>query len=92
VAYTLGIAPYDGTRVHGARLAAEAVTDAVARLSGTPLVERRAVPSIDPRRADVIVAGAVLVEEILAWSGAGELWASDRGVRWGLAKRLAGVD
>ncbi len=73
VAYTLGIAPYDGARVHGAKLAAVTVTDAVARLSGTPLVERRAIPSIDPRRADVIVAGAVLVEELLAWSGAGEL-------------------
>ncbi len=89
VAYALGVAPYDGARVHGARLPAAAVTDAVARLTQMSLAERRLVPAIDPRRADVVVAGGVLVEEVLAWSRASDLWASDRGVRWGLAKRLA---
>jgi exopolyphosphatase / guanosine-5'-triphosphate,3'-diphosphate pyrophosphatase len=88
-AYMLGVAPYDGARVHGARLSAASLTDAVGRLARKPLAERRGVPAIDPRRADVIVAGGILVEEILAWAGADELWVSDRGVRWGLAKRLA---
>jgi exopolyphosphatase/guanosine-5'-triphosphate,3'-diphosphate pyrophosphatase len=44
----------------------------------------------------VIVAGAVLVGEIVAWArgegsvrGEVALVASDRGVRWGLAQRLA---
>ena len=39
----------------------------------------------------MIVAGAVITEEILAWSRPftqGDLLVSDRGVRWGLAARL----
>ena len=88
-AYALGVAPYDAGRVHGARLGAAAVARATAELARITLAERRALPAIDPRRADVIVAGAVIVEEVLTWAGAGELIVSDRGVRWGLAKRLA---
>lgn len=88
-AYALGVALYDAMCVHGARLDAAMVTRTAAELSRMTLAERRAVPAIDPRRADVIVAGALIVEELLAWAGADGLVVSDRGVRWGLAKRLA---
>ena len=90
-AHVLGVAPYDAARVHGARLDARAITAASAELARMPLAARKALPAIDPRRADVIVAGALIVEEILAWAGADELVVSDRGVRWGLAKRLAAL-
>jgi len=88
-AYALEVAPYDAARVHGARLDAATLAHATARLAGIPLVERRAIPTLDPRRADIIVAGGLIVEEIMAWARADELLVSDRGVRWGLAKRLA---
>lgn len=88
-AYSLGIAPYDANRVHGARLGAAAVAAARAELARLPLAERRRIPGLDPGRADVIVAGALIVEEILTWAGANELFVSDRGVRWGLARQLA---
>ena len=88
-AHALGVAPYDATRVHGARLDAATVARVSADLARASLAERRALPAIDPKRADVIVAGATIVEEVLAWSGAAALIVSDRGVRWGLAKRLA---
>jgi exopolyphosphatase/guanosine-5'-triphosphate,3'-diphosphate pyrophosphatase len=90
-AHALGVAPYDPARVHGARLSAAAVRDVTASLARIPLAERRALPAIDPGRADVIVAGGLIVGELLAWAGANELVTSDRGVRWGLAKRLAAV-
>jgi exopolyphosphatase/guanosine-5'-triphosphate,3'-diphosphate pyrophosphatase len=88
-AHALGVAPYDATRVHGARIDAAAVARTTAELARLTLAERRALPAVDPKRADVIVAGAAIVEEVLAWAAARELVVSDRGVRWGLAKRLA---
>jgi exopolyphosphatase/guanosine-5'-triphosphate,3'-diphosphate pyrophosphatase len=88
-AYALGVVPYDAGRVHGARLTAAAISASRAALARMPLAERRAVPAIEPKRADVIVAGALIVEEVLAWAGAAELVVSDRGVRWGLARQLA---
>jgi exopolyphosphatase/guanosine-5'-triphosphate,3'-diphosphate pyrophosphatase len=39
---------------------------------------------MEPKRADVIVAGAVLVVEAMRLGGFAALTVSDRGVRWGL--------
>ena len=49
------------------------------------------MPGLDPRRADVILAGAVILERIARRAGAGEVIVSDRGIRWGLLHELAGT-
>jgi exopolyphosphatase/guanosine-5'-triphosphate,3'-diphosphate pyrophosphatase len=94
-----GVVPYDVRRIHGATLHVTDLEDIVRRLASLTLAERKALPALDPGRADVILAGAVLLHEVALWAGAqrgspGEptpqtsLIASDRGVRWGLARRL----
>jgi exopolyphosphatase/guanosine-5'-triphosphate,3'-diphosphate pyrophosphatase len=83
------IEPYDSTRIHGARLALDAIRDVAARLGALSLAERKRLPGLEPRRADVIVAGALLVERLVTWAGASSIVVSDRGVRWGLAEELA---
>jgi exopolyphosphatase/guanosine-5'-triphosphate,3'-diphosphate pyrophosphatase len=91
------IAPYDGARVHGARLDAAELARTRELLAALPLAERRQVRGLEPARADVIVAGAVVLEEVLGWafpgpaSAGARFFVSDRGVRWGLAARLAGA-
>jgi exopolyphosphatase/guanosine-5'-triphosphate,3'-diphosphate pyrophosphatase len=90
-AFALGVAPYDPSRIHGARISAETIARSVHDLAALTVAQRRALPTIDPKRADVIVAGAVITDEILTWSRPftrGDLLVSDRGVRWGLAARL----
>jgi len=92
-AYVLGVTPYDPARVHGARISAEAIARSARDLAAMSVAERRAIPTIEPKRADVIVAGAVVTDEILTWARPftrGDLIISDRGVRWGLAARLLG--
>jgi exopolyphosphatase/guanosine-5'-triphosphate,3'-diphosphate pyrophosphatase len=42
------------------------------------------MPGLDPRRADVILAGAVILREIAKRSGTHHVIVSDRGIRWGL--------
>jgi exopolyphosphatase/guanosine-5'-triphosphate,3'-diphosphate pyrophosphatase len=60
-----------GTFVSLAALAGEltpaSVAAQVARLASLPLAERRLVPGLEPERAPVIVAGAVIVRELLEW-------------------------
>lgn len=90
-AFALGVAPYDPARIHGARISAETIARSAHDLAALSLAQRRALPTIEPKRADVIVAGAVITDEILAWSRPftrGDLLVSDRGVRWGLAAQL----
>jgi exopolyphosphatase/guanosine-5'-triphosphate,3'-diphosphate pyrophosphatase len=90
-AYLRSVAPYDAARIHGAPIGANELSAALGRLAALPVSERKKIPEIDPARADVIVAGAVIVDEVLRWVApeAGGLITSDRGVRWGLAERLA---
>ena len=42
------------------------------------------MPGLDPRRADVILAGACILREISERSGTQQVIVSDRGIRWGL--------
>ena len=81
--------PYDRARIHGARLSIGIVRELASRLAGLSLLDRKKLRGLDPRRADVIVTGALLVERVLTWSQKTELVVSDRGVRWGLAEELA---
>lgn len=75
---------WDPTRVHGAPLSlveTEALAD---RLAGLTVKERAALEGMEPKRADVILAGALVVAEAMRATGFDRLTVSDRGVRWGL--------
>jgi len=80
--------PYRPGALHGTILASNTVTELVARLASLPVEARRAVPGLAPKRADVIVAGAIIVEQVCAHGRAERLLVSERGVRWGLAAEL----
>jgi exopolyphosphatase/guanosine-5'-triphosphate,3'-diphosphate pyrophosphatase len=43
---------------------------------------------LDPRRADVILAGALILDRVAAATGVDEVRVSDRGIRWGLLHEL----
>ncbi len=85
-AIALELETYDGARVHGLRLSRDAVAGVARRLETMTHTERCALAGLEPKRADVIVVGARIVERVIAWAGASELVVSDRGVRWGLAR------
>ncbi len=61
-------------------LTADALAEHVDRLACLPLAERRMLPSLDPERAPVIVAGAVIARETLAFFDLGELVVSERDI------------
>jgi len=88
-AIALGLADYDGARVHGHVLTKATLDREVSRLGALPLAERRRIPGLQPKRADVIYAGGVILSRVLARAGATECVVSDRGVRWGLLYEAA---
>lgn len=79
----LALDPYDAARVHGFALSLEELDALGRRLASMPLQERRTLPGLHPKRADVIVAGALLAAECVRALGAGRVTIGDRGVRWG---------
>ena len=56
---------YDRERVHGYSVSRQAVREQLARLAALPLAARRQVPALEPERAPVIVAGAIVCSELL---------------------------
>jgi len=91
VALDLGLAEYDPERVHGHRLTLDGVQQQLSRLASMPLAERREVPALDPDRAPVIVAGAVILHEVLAHFGLEEIEASERDILHGAALEAAAL-
>jgi len=83
-AIELRMSPYDMSRVHGFRLPRARLVEQVTRLAARTAAERREVEGLAEERAPVIVAGGVVLEEVLARAGAGTLVVSDRGVRHGV--------
>jgi exopolyphosphatase/guanosine-5'-triphosphate,3'-diphosphate pyrophosphatase len=88
-ALELGLVEYDPERIHGHRLSREAVQAQLQRLASLPLEERRRVPGLEPERAPVIVAGAVILREILDRYGLAELEVSEHDLLHGIALEAA---
>jgi exopolyphosphatase/guanosine-5'-triphosphate,3'-diphosphate pyrophosphatase len=65
------------------------VEEQLDRLAALPLTERRRVPKLDPDRAPVIVAGAVIVREVLRRFGLDRLEFSERDLLDGIALEVA---
>ncbi|WP_429886035.1 HD domain-containing protein [Geoalkalibacter halelectricus] len=63
------------------------VVHLLAMLARKPLRERRAVSGLAPERADIIVAGMTVVDEIMRRFGANILKVNERGIRHGLILR-----
>jgi exopolyphosphatase / guanosine-5'-triphosphate,3'-diphosphate pyrophosphatase len=79
------VEPYDPARVEGYTVSAERLAGLRDRLGALPLGERRQVPGLHPDRAPTIVAGTILLAEVLEVFGLGSFEASERDILWGVA-------
>jgi exopolyphosphatase/guanosine-5'-triphosphate,3'-diphosphate pyrophosphatase len=87
-AVSLELVPYDGVRVHGHTMSRADLRGVVHRLAALDVSSRRVVKGMEPKRADVIVAGGLIALALLDHWDAEAVVISDRGVRWGLAEQL----
>jgi exopolyphosphatase/guanosine-5'-triphosphate,3'-diphosphate pyrophosphatase len=90
-ALDLGLDEPEGIGTHGHRLTLDAVRTQREWLAGLPLAERRRLPGLHPDRAPVIVAGAVLVEQVLDRYELDALEVSERDILHGAALEAASL-
>lgn len=64
-AHALELPAYDHDRIHGVELPLERVQEACLSLVRMPVADRRALPFMHPGRADVIGAGALILDRLL---------------------------
>jgi exopolyphosphatase/guanosine-5'-triphosphate,3'-diphosphate pyrophosphatase len=79
-----GLTEWQRDAIHGARLSRGVFRRWVDRLLDSTPAERRAWAAVAPQRADYLLAGSCLLEEICTAAHRDSLLVSDGGVRYGL--------
>ena len=91
-AIKLKLGRYDPHLIHGLTLPAPELDRLIEMILKKRIGERKRITGLQPQRADIILAGALIVREILAKSGKSDIIISDRGLRHGiLLDRLPGM-
>ncbi len=78
------LAVYDPERVHGYCLSAGSVDRILNMLKDMDIKERRKVPGLQPERADIIVAGVVILKTVLSGLGLSWMYVSECDMLYGL--------
>lgn len=85
----LGLAAYDAEAIHHSRIPAAAVRAISDRLLASTHAERVAIPVMHPGRADVIAAGALILQAIVERSGVAHVVVSEHDILDGIAWSVA---
>ncbi len=83
-AMTLKLTEYDSETIDGFKLSSRQVSTLIQKMQEMPAKERIKLPGLYPGREDVILAGSLLLKEIMKTFRQNELIVSDRGLRFGL--------
>ena len=76
--------PRPPLRMQGYRISRERLDQLLARLLGMTPAQRRAMPGLNERRAEIIVPGALILQTAMAMLGAKEFVVCERALREGL--------
>lgn len=75
---------YDSSRVHKARVSRQDLLEVYERLAALPLSERMQVVGLDPKRAPVMVAGLLILLEVLDFAGVDAFTVSETDILHGI--------
>ena len=84
--------PMGAEKIHGFEINLDTLKIWIKRLAGMTVEERAQLPGMEPLRADVIVAGLVILSEATQHLGGKSVLVSTRGVRYGLALEMENED
>ena len=88
-AIDLGLDPPDPDLIHGSRLSLESIQRMCSELAAKPLAERLEVKGLSPGRAPTIVAGVVILIQVMRAFGLNEIEVSEHDILWGAALQAA---
>jgi exopolyphosphatase/guanosine-5'-triphosphate,3'-diphosphate pyrophosphatase len=79
-----GLTHYSHSEVHGSRLGRAEVERQVELYRSKTVAERKKIAGLEPKRADVILAGALVIQRIMVLFDIDQAIVSDQGIRYGL--------
>lgn len=88
-ALALNLSEYDSTQIHGSRITAAAVHQVTQELLTMTRADRAQLGPMHEGRIDVIGAGALVLDRIMARTGMAEVVVSERDILDGIARALS---
>lgn len=83
-AIDLKLTEYDAAEVHGSKLSGADLASLKEELARMTVAQRKEIPSLDPGRAGVIVAGALILETVLGMAGLDSVTVSEHDILYGI--------
>ncbi len=83
-----GLVEYDPERINGYVLTRDSLDGIVQTLSNTAIADRKKIAGLEPGREDIILAGAIVTQEIMGRYGFTKMLVSDWGLREGIVLDL----
>jgi exopolyphosphatase/guanosine-5'-triphosphate,3'-diphosphate pyrophosphatase len=87
-AIALDLPAYSQERVHGHLLSRADLAEVIETLAGMSVEETSGIPSLDPKRAPVILGGALVAEAVMDALGADQATISEQDSLDGVAMEL----
>ena len=84
-AIDLALVPYDPERVHGHEISLSSIQRMLAQLAGLPLAKRAEIPGLHPDRAPTIVAGVIILIEVMRVFDLNRITVSEHDILYGAA-------
>jgi len=72
-AIDLDLKEYDRRLIHGHVISAGRIAELLKRLAGITVAEKLDIPAMEKGRADVIIAGTLILDRLMRYIGAAEL-------------------
>jgi exopolyphosphatase/guanosine-5'-triphosphate,3'-diphosphate pyrophosphatase len=83
--------PYDAERIQGYVLSLPSIQRMLSQLASVPLSERLRITGLPEGRAPTIVAGVVILIQVMRAFGLTEIETSEQDILWGAALEIAGA-
>ena len=74
----------DQDQIHGQTLSLDEIEHQIQLFQSCTINDRAEIPGLDPKRADVILGGAVIVRHLMQHFGTSQISVSTKGIRNGL--------
>lgn len=76
-AVSQGLLIYSREKIHGYKLTRHSIKRMLDEFINTPLEDRKRIPGLQPQRADIIIAGVLILLRLLKWFGEDEITVSE---------------
>ncbi len=79
---------YNHKKIHNSKLTTKQIETLFHKIHYLSLAERKKIPGLPPKRADIIIAGTAILLMLLQQTGAKQIRVSDRGILYGSCLNL----